>query len=280
MVRAQPVQPSSTGTGFELAARVGSADRGAGGASGPQRALADTDRGAGRSRRRLVVVLAVAAAVLVTGLAISRQAALPDFGAVAVDVGFPASAERSGGAGGPTAHPSKVGPSASTATSPRPKPAESVSVRGFRCWDGSTVAAVTKCGDPVGKQGMSWVFPSLNTKRCTSISVPDRRQAWRCPMTVPGGSKAEVVYTELSSVQWGFRHFSRRYAGKVLGDSGRARLVWAPRELDGKWTVSSMYVRRPWAVDISADSARAVEQALARVKFRAVVSLNGTPRSG
>jgi hypothetical protein len=275
LVLAQGPQVAATGSGLELSASSGSVNRSTGQTSP---SLSAGGSGRGSTGRRLALLGGIAAALLV-GFMISRVLGADDAsvvdapGAVDDTVAASPSANTSDNSSESAAPSESASASTSASESATPDAVEKI-----QCWNGSTASLLTECSFPAGERGISWVFPSLKTKSCESISVPDRRQAWECQVKLPGGGRADVVYTELRSVHWGVTHFSNLYSGKLRDDGDGTRFVWAPRRLDGKWIISSMYVHRRWAVDINADSPKAVKQALRQVRFRPSNELRGAPR--
>jgi len=148
-----------------------------------------------------------------------------------------------------------------------------------RCWDGSTKPA-DGCPVPDGRAGLRWVFPSFrpNDLGCRNVlphfPKSTRPQMYECQVTVTGEPVA-VLYSQLTQTNRGRASFEKQYGAEpeAVGDDLGRRLLWTEGDdpgTDGDYDLAVMYPALPFAVEISAASPEARDDALEKVvKFRA-----------
>lgn len=147
-----------------------------------------------------------------------------------------------------------------------------------RCWDGELVP-VNGCPVPTGRPGLRWVFPSFrpNDLSCHDATA-DFPQSTRPTMYLCDGSVATgpvtILYSQLTSINRGRASFVKAFGGEpeeIHDDFGR-RLLWQETDdpgADGDYDLAVMYPNVPFAVEVTADSADGLDEALeSLVKFR------------
>ena len=147
------------------------------------------------------------------------------------------------------------------------------------CWDGSD-RPDDGCPVPSGRAGLRWVFPSFqpNNLGCRNV-LPQfprstRPAMYECEAGVDAGAAA-IVYSQLTQVNRGRVSFEKLYGAQPeeIDDAFGRRLLWTEGDdagADGDYDLAVMYPALPFAVEISADSAQARDQALDTVvRFRA-----------
>jgi hypothetical protein len=153
------------------------------------------ETGARSSRRPLVIIGGVLAALLLVGVIVAVAWHYPNLkcsdGTVVSD--------RSRCAAGPTAPADTPTTVATTAAAL------------VKCWDGSQVYAKSSCSMPTGRYGMAWVFKTIDaaSTECgaTTPSNPDIAENWECTFT--DGTPGRAIFrrwTDVSSA-------ARVYAG-------------------------------------------------------------------
>ncbi len=215
-------------------------------------------------RRRLPLILAGTAAVLLAGLFLGR---LLGEETPAADVTATEQASAS------------VKPSSTPSTEPSPSAAATgaaAEVADWRCLDGSTSATRMGCEPPTGIAGLSWVFPSFKEAGCSPVRGAIWPTSHTCIVATKAG-KATVRYHELPSVRGGVAYFSRIHPQGLVAQNSpeQSQYVWCAEKPNkaGVWRAGSMYVHKPWAVEIEAKSLAATKAALALVEFRDAVDL-------
>jgi hypothetical protein len=155
---------------------------------------------------------------------------------------------------------------------------ESVPANSF-CWDGANKPA-EGCPVPSGRSGLRWVFPSFqpNELGCRNV-LPDfpastRPAMYACDVSVSGGP-ATIVYSQLTQVARGRVSLEKQYGGPAeeIDDEFGKRLLFTEGKnagTDGDYDLAVMYPALPFAVEVSAASADARDEALeSLVRFRA-----------
>ena len=154
-----------------------------------------------------------------------------------------------------------------------PTTAETVVVR---CWDGA-LKPDEGCPVPDGRAGLRWVFPSFrpNELDCRNALVDfpksTRPSMYACEVEATSGP-ATVVYSQLTQVARGRASFEQLYGGEGSEVEGDRRLLWTEGDdpgADGDYELAVMYAALPFAVEVSAASAEARDEALeSLIKFR------------
>ncbi len=149
--------------------------------------------------------------------------------------------------------------------------AESATVR---CWDGE-VKPDEGCPVPTGSDGLRWVFPSFRPNELGCRNALDefpkstRPTMFACDIEVAAGP-VTLVYSELTQVARGRASLEKQYGGPGEDDGDR-RLLWTEGDdpgPDGDYELAVMYAALPFAVEVSAHSAEARDQALKLIRFR------------
>lgn len=260
---APPAATSSertAGLGTALAAR-----------SGADTASATVGSSESERRPRLPLILAAAAAVLLTGFLLGRllSGETPE-----TEVTAKEQASES-------ANPSSTA-SAEPSTS-APESGAAAEVIDWRCLDGSTSATRMGCEPPKGLSGLSWVFPSFKQADCSPVRGAIWPTSYTCTVATEAG-KVTTRYHELPSVRGGVAYFARIHPqGLVAQDPAeQSQYLWCAEKPDkaGIWRAGAMYVHKPWAVEIEAKSLEAAKAALGLVEFRDAADLRAVRVTG
>ena len=130
----------------------------------------------------------------------------------------------------------------------------------------------TGCPVPSGRAGLRWVFPSFRPTElgCRNV-LPDfpastRPSMYACEVAVDGGP-ATIIYSQLTQVARGRASLEKQYGGTGRADRRRVgkRLLWTEGEdpgADGDYELAVMYAALPFAVEVTAASARRRDEAL------------------
>ncbi|GEP39329.1 hypothetical protein NPS01_29920 [Nocardioides psychrotolerans] len=165
-------------------------------------------------------------------------------------------------------------------------PGSAPQVATVRCWDGERLVDPQDCGLPEGVAGLRWVFPSFqpDADECRDVLLDnpafERPTMWECTVEI-GGSPIVLTYSELTGVKPARAFIQQEYGDAerltVEADNGTpVRYEWR-RELeeDAGFTVTSMYVDFPYAVEVRAEERVLREDALATiVTFRGAASIS------
>lgn len=153
-----------------------------------------------------------------------------------------------------------------------PDPADASEV--VACWDGASAESFADCSRPRGEAGLAWVFPSLDTAKCSDVRSEDRRRGplkLTCVETV-GSVPVTVRYGAVGAVKGGLSYYEERYAAgnrteARAPDGSVNRYVWRLREPtgDGVWLLSSMYRQHPFFVTVEAPTRAARDRAFKRL---------------
>lgn len=199
----------------------------------------------------------------------------------------PSPSETPSGSASPSASPS-----ATPSTSPAAPPVA-------RCWSGERVETVSECeGEPAGRAGLTWVFPSLDSASCVDAKAtaaasgqedpaPLREFYYRCPTPLSGGV-ADIRYygwypgTDAAREARYAEKFADGERREVRDRSGRlVRTVWlndVPDE-SGRYELTSSWAELPYSMSVYAATYADLEEALDVVlRFRAPEDLRGVTR--
>lgn len=153
-----------------------------------------------------------------------------------------------------------------------------------RCWDGPIETDPDACTEPTGVNGLAWVFPLFTPSEveCDDVLVehPDyqRPTMWECVIEADG-EEISLTYSELTSVAEGLDFISREYDGferkEIVAKNGDpVRYEWRRPVKDG-FTMTSMYVGFPYAVEVRAEKKKIREWALETlVRFRSTAAIS------
>lgn len=159
----------------------------------------------------------------------------------------------------------------------------------YVCWDGNGSGSLTRCPDPRGKDGMSWVFPGYEDAarrgECSLDETGERDLFVECSMSWRG----DRVY--LHYAHWGeWQTGRKKYAATGSTPSieqrtdGAMSLSWRPRRLptphgEATWIAAEMVEGHGWSVAAYAGDAEVARAALEEFgEIRDLREWRGLPR--
>lgn len=159
----------------------------------------------------------------------------------------------------------------------------------YVCWDGNGSGSLTRCPDPRGEDGLSWVFPghedAARRGECTRREAGGRDLFVECSMSWRG----DQVYLH-------YAHWSEWQAGRKKYDTtgstpsieqrtdGAMSLSWRPRRLptphgEATWITAEMVEGHGWSVSAYAGDAEVARAALEEFgEIRDLREWRGLPR--
>lgn len=152
--------------------------------------------------------------------------------------------------------------------------AETVTVR---CWDGA-VRPDEGCATPTGRAGLRWVFPSFRPTElgCRNalgeLPKSNARTMFGCDTEI-GAGQLTILYSELTDFAKRQAFLEKRFGSPGKEIDGGSRLLWSEGDDpggNGEYELAVLYAELPFAVEVSADSADARDEALeSLIEFRA-----------
>lgn len=226
----------------------------------------DTVVGPAEGRRRrepLVLVGAIVAALVLAGGAYAAKT-------IGDDDADPGGQVQTPPSGGPTTPPATESTEPADPEETTDDPAAVV-----RCWDGSRADTVDECTEPRGARGIQWVFPSLDTTKCTKDKTETRPQIWACSARLGDGTEITLNYSQWNDLDEGLSYYRGQSYDETPWPGGRVR--WLIISAAGEYKAAVMYRDEPWSVTIYAPNGDARDRALAKlVKMRPGDELRGS----
>ena len=175
-------------------------------------------------------------------------------------------------------------PTPDPATTADPSPSGSTAGSAYTCWDGDAAASLDECGNPEGRAGLEWVFPSLAGQRCVDrpppagSGNPDLRIL--CVDKLPDGTRVQIGYFEWPEVGAGYDYYEGDGLERTdVEDASGEVAAWqwfGAGDTAGK--AVAMYAAEPLSVAITvADPERRREVLDTLVAARPVDQLRGVP---
>jgi len=158
-----------------------------------------------------------------------------------------------------------------------------------KCWNADRVQVRSRCSQPVGREGLRWVFPSLDRdfegcyRELNAIGAPqpdESLRTWFCP--VPGSRVVGVDYREWRSAAAARAHFNAVFS-QPPGDFRVGGLVagyeWDARHRNNKgfYKVARLYEHLPFSSTVWARTMPGLERVCLGMTARSMRTFKAEP---
>lgn len=177
--------------------------------------------------------------------------------------------------------PGRGGPTAVATPSPTP------STLAVTCWNSVGADSIDECGPPHGKNGLTWVYPSLVDQWDDCVPKAYRATTDDFDCTIPGGL---VRYRYWADSDEATKHYTGKYeaseATPLLLDGHEVGTLYrAERRVSDVYTLSALWLDGHFSFSIEAGTPEQRDALLDAIRIRAYDQLTGmaagdTPRQG
>nr|WP_300144092.1 serine/threonine-protein kinase [Propionicimonas sp.] len=149
----------------------------------------------------------------------------------------------------------------------------------YECWDGTVAADLAECSFPNGREGLHYVYPSLDPAACVFKDYRESTGAYECPV----GARGLIRYRFWRDAAESEKHYTKKYAkaehSPMLLDDNEVGIVYRSYErVSGIYTMTGLWLDGHLSFSVESSTVADREALLELVEIRAYDQLNGRPR--